>query len=69
MPLITGASVKESMLIHEWNLPSVNREWLWTSISRCVEFRKVRFFKNDDFAKQLNKHMIMIYFNNTFEIF
>ena len=33
-----GASVKESMTIHEWNLPFVSREWLWTSITRCVDF-------------------------------
>ena len=57
-----GASVKESMTIHEWNLPFVNREWIWTSITRCVDFRKVRFFKNDDFEKQLNKNMITRYF-------
>ena len=45
----------------------VSREWCWTAITRCVDFRKARFFKNDEFEKQLNKHMIMIYFKNKVE--
>ena len=62
-----GASVKESLSIHEWNLSFVSREFLWTAITRCVDFRKVRFFKNDDFDKQLDKNMITKYFQNKVE--
>ena len=62
-----GASVRESMTIHEWNLSFVSREFLWTAITRCVDFRKVRFFKNDDLDKPMDKNMIMIYFQNKVE--
>ena len=49
-----GASVKESVSIHEWELPIASREWIWTSITRCVDFEKVRFYKNEEFDKQAN---------------
>ena len=62
-----GASVKESMTIHEWNLPFVSREFLWTAITRCVDFRKVKFYCNPDFDKQMDKNMIMRYFKNKVE--
>ena len=41
-----GASVKGSITIYEYNLPMASREWAWCAITRCVDFRKVRFFKN-----------------------
>ena len=39
-----GARVKGSITIHECNLPIASREWVWKSITRCVDFRKVRFY-------------------------
>ena len=44
-----GASVKGSITIHEWQSKYATREWLWTSITRCVDFRNVSFFLNPDF--------------------
>ena len=33
-----GASVKGSItILHEYDLPITSREWIWTSIIRCVE--------------------------------
>ena len=62
-----GASVKGSITIHEYNLPIASREWVWTSITRCVDFRKVRFYNNTSFDKQMGKNMIMRYFKNKVE--
>ena len=62
-----GASVKGSITIHEYNLPIASREWVWTSITRCVDFRKVRFYNNASFDKQMDKKMITRYFKNKVE--
>ena len=62
-----GASVKGSITIHEYNLPIASREWVWTSITRCVDFRKVRFYSNPSFDKQMDKSMILRYFRNKVE--
>ena len=62
-----GASVKGSITIHEYNLPIASREWVWTSITRCVDFRKVRFYSNPSFDKQMDKNMIMRYFRDKVE--
>ena len=62
-----GAGVKGSITIHEYNLPIASREWVWTSITRCVDFRKVRFYNNASFDKQMDRNMIMRYFKNKVE--
>ena len=62
-----GASVKGSITIHECNLPIANREWVWTSVSRCVDFRQARFYSNPSFDKQMDKNIIMRYFKNKVE--
>ena len=62
-----GASVKGSITIHEYGLPIASREWVWTSITRCVDFRKVKFYKNGDYEMQMTKNMIMRYFKNKVE--
>ena len=62
-----GASVKGSITIHEYNLPMASREWAWCAITRCVDFRKVRFFKNSSMDKTMDKNMIMRYFKKKVE--
>ena len=62
-----GSSVRESITIHEWDIPITSREWIWTALTRCVDFRKVKFYCNPDFDKQMDKTMIMIYFKNKVE--
>ena len=44
-----GASVKGSITIHEYDLPIASREWLWCAITRCVDFKQVKFYKNNDY--------------------
>ena len=62
-----GASVKGSITIHEYDLPIASREWLWCAITRCVDFGQVKFYKNNDYEKQMSKNMIMRYFKNKVE--
>ena len=62
-----GASVKGSITIHEHDLPIASREWLWCAVTRCVDFRQVKFYKNDEYDKRMNKNMIMRYFKNKVE--
>ena len=62
-----GASEKGSITIHEYNLPIASREWLWCAITRCVDFRQVRFYSNPTFDKQMDKNMIMRCFKNKVE--
>ena len=44
-----------------------SREWAWCAITRCVDFRKVRFFKNSSMDKAMDKNMIMRYFKKKVE--
>ena len=37
-------------------LPIASREWIWTRITRCVDFKKVRLYKNEEFDKQMTKN-------------
>ena len=62
-----GASVKANITLHEYNLPIASREWVWTSITRSIDFRKVRFYNNASFDKQMDKNMIMRDFKNKVE--
>ena len=59
-----GATIKDTTTIHEWQSPLVSREWLWCSITRCDDFNKVLFFVSDAFEKEMDKKMIMDYFEN-----
>lgn len=63
-----GASINKTMTIHEWDKPwLVSREWVWTSLTRCVDFRHVKFFLNKDFDKEVELKMINKYFENKVE--
>ena len=58
-----GASINTTMTIHEWDRPYlITREWLWTSITRCVDFRKVKFYLNKKYDKVMELNMIKDYF-------
>eukprot|EP00438_Fugacium_kawagutii_P036749 Skav205305 [mRNA] locus=scaffold3444:24630:27985:- [translate_table: standard] len=59
-----GASVKESITIHEWDTFGASREWVWTALTRCVDFRKVKFCLNKDFDKEMEVNMYKRYFQN-----
>ena len=63
-----GSSINTTMTIHEWGKPYlVSREWIWTALTRCVDFRKVRFFLNKDFDKEMDLNMIKRYFDMKIE--
>ena len=52
------------MTIHAWDLNYVSREWLYTALTRCVDFNKVRFDRNKGFDKEMEAHMYRRYFEN-----
>ena len=62
-----GSSIKENMTIHEWDLPYVSREWLYTALTRCVDFKNVKFYRNKDFDKEMEMNMYRRYFENKIE--
>ena len=62
-----GSSVKESIAIHEWDTFRASREWVWTALTRCVDFRKVKFYRNKDFDKVMEENMFKRYFENKIE--
>ena len=57
-----GSSVKESITIHEWDTFGASREWVWTALARCVDFRKVEFYQNQDFGQEMEENMFKGYF-------
>ena len=45
-----GSSRNKTMTIHEWDQPYlVSSEWIWTALTRCIDFRKVSFYLNEGF--------------------
>ena len=63
-----GSSINKTMTIHEWDKPwFVSREWIWTALTRCVDFRKVKFYLNKNFDKQMELNMIKRYFTTKVE--
>ena len=63
-----GSSINTTMTIHEWDKPYlVSREWIWTALTRCVDFRKVRFFLNKKFDKEMEFNMLQRYFEGKVE--
>ena len=60
-----GSSINKTMTIHEWDKPYlVSREWIWTALTRCVDFRRVRFYLNKGFDKERQSNMIKRYFES-----
>ena len=63
-PSLQGASVKEKIIIYEWDLKYVSREWLYTAITRCTDFKKVKFYQNKRFDEEMEMNMYKRYFQN-----
>ena len=59
-----GSSIKESLTIHEWDLNYVSREWAYTALTRCADFRKVKFYQNKNFDEEMETNMYKRYFQN-----
>ena len=45
----------------------MSREWIWTALTRCADFRKVRFCLNKGFDKEMELDMIKRYFESKVE--
>ena len=60
-----GASIKNHITIHEWNKTHlVSREWIWTALTRCVDFNNVYFFRNDDADDRMEHNQFINYLKN-----
>ena len=59
-----GSSIKESLTIHQWDLSCVSREWAYTAITRCTDFRKVKFYQNKIYDEEMEMNMYKRYFQN-----
>jgi hypothetical protein len=60
--------VDDEITIFDYNhfLVRNYKEWLWTAITRCRDFNKVKFFKyNKDTNDEFNQKTIMSYFERT----
>ena len=51
------ALVQGRITTHEWQSKNATREWLWTLITRCVDFRNASFFLNPDFDDEMEVNM------------
>jgi len=61
---VQGASANESITIFDYKHWLVDKEWLWTSITRCRDLNKVKFYKySNDTNEVFNKRCIVNYFN------
>jgi hypothetical protein len=55
------------LTIHEWDLNYVSREWLYTALTRCVDFKKVKFYQNKNFDEEMELNMYKRYFEGKIE--
>ena len=65
-----GCSIDSEITIFDYNHFLVKNypEWLWTSLTRCRDLSKVKFFKyNKDTSDDFNQRLIMSYFNRKIE--
>ena len=61
-----GSSIKETLTIHEWDLPFVSRKWRYTALTRCVDSRnEQKITKN--LIRKLNSICIKIHVGNKIE--
>ena len=42
-----GASIGDRINIHEWTMKLIARQWLWTAVARCRDFRQVYVYLDD----------------------
>ena len=65
-----GCSVDSEITIFDYNHFLVKNypEWLWTSLTRCRDLSKVKFFKySKDTSDDFNQKLIMSYYNRKIE--
>ena len=42
-----GISISEPMTIFDTNIPYVNREWVWTAVTRATDFKNITIFEHN----------------------
>ena len=63
-----GASIGDRITIHEWNNSKlVTRQWLWTAITRCRDFKQVYFYLDDGQLAEIKQNFLTNYLKNKVE--
>jgi hypothetical protein len=63
-----GTSIAGNITIHEWQKSYlVNKEWIWTAMTRCRDFNNVYFCKNEKADEEMQTNLIVGYFKNKVE--
>ena len=57
-----GCSVKDDIIIYDWQQPYCSRKWVWVAITRCRDLSKVRLYKYD--VNTIAEEELDEYFNN-----
>ena len=61
---VQGSSIDDSITIFDYKHWLVNKEWLWTAITRARDLNKVKFYKySDDKNDVFNKRCVFTYFS------
>ena len=67
---VQGSSIDGSITIFDYKHWLVDREWLWTCLTRSRDLNKVKFFRyNDDKDDEFNKQNIESYFERKCEAY
>lgn len=61
-----GCSVDDGIVIYDWSKWCCCRNWYWTSITRCRDLNRVKFYKYDADDSAMSKLRVETYFKNKF---
>ena len=59
-----GCSVDDDIVIYDWSLWCCCPNWYWTSITRCRDLNRVKFYKYDTDNNNISKMKVETYFRN-----
>ena len=59
-----GCSVDGDIVIYNWSKWYCSKNWYWTSITRCRDLNRVKFYKYDAGKNDLSKLRVETYFRN-----
>ena len=59
-----GCSVDDDIVIYDWSKWYVCKNWYWTSITRCRDLNRVKFYKYDTDENDMSKIRVKTYLKN-----
>ena len=64
---VQGSSIEGGNTMFDYNHCLVNKNWIWTAITRATDLNNVRFYKYDDDGDDFNKNCIYNYLKRKVE--